>query len=207
MGAEYWLRSSTPSATVTSSLSSISNSISDVKHIEPERKPEAQLRKDLNLRERESLTSNLDPSSKSNQVSLSLREVEEKQNLFQSLDIRETQIPSITTSLNPVKESSNIPKTSTPSTTSPSSLSILPQITGVVRARMNSLFDVSLLWEGKLRNCLVSVGVRADLSSRNMPLRGVGMEVMYFSSGEESEMGMRKKKEDSEMGWNEMEFS
>lgn len=43
--------------------------------------------------------------------------------------------------------------------------------------------DVSLLWEGRLRNVLVSLGVVSNLSSRSKPIKSIGLELSYFSSG------------------------
>lgn len=38
------------------------------------------------------------------------------------------------------------------------------------------------MWEGRLRNMLVSLGVISDLSSRSKPIKAIGLEVSYFSS-------------------------
>ena len=45
-----------------------------------------------------------------------------------------------------------------------------------------TLQDVSLMWEGRLRNMLVSLGVVSDFSSRSKPIKAIGLEVSYFSS-------------------------
>jgi distribution and morphology protein 10 len=42
--------------------------------------------------------------------------------------------------------------------------------------------DVSLMWEGRVRNMLVSLGVVSDLSSRSKPIKSLGLEVAFFSS-------------------------
>lgn len=39
------------------------------------------------------------------------------------------------------------------------------------------------MWEGRLRNMLVSLGVVSDLSSRSKPIKAIGLELSYFSSG------------------------
>lgn len=61
---------------------------------------------------------------------------------------------------------------------------------GVLKGRISTSGVVALLWEGKLRNCLVSFGIRGDLSSHETmggglgagrPLRGVGIDIIYFS--------------------------
>jgi distribution and morphology protein 10 len=41
--------------------------------------------------------------------------------------------------------------------------------------------SISLLYEARIRNCLVSIGVMSDLLSRQKPIRSVGLEVQYFS--------------------------
>ncbi|PPQ79534.1 hypothetical protein CVT25_003416 [Psilocybe cyanescens] len=53
---------------------------------------------------------------------------------------------------------------------------------GVVKARASTNNDVSLMWEGRLRNMLVSLGVVSDLSSRSKPIKALGLEVAFFSS-------------------------
>ncbi|KAF8164931.1 mitochondrial distribution and morphology protein 10 [Crassisporium funariophilum] len=55
-------------------------------------------------------------------------------------------------------------------------------VRGVVKARASTNNDVSLMWEGRLRNMLVSLGVVSDLSSRSKPIKALGLEVSYFSS-------------------------
>lgn len=39
------------------------------------------------------------------------------------------------------------------------------------------------MWEGRLRNALFSLGVVSDLSNRSKPIRSMGLEIAYFSSG------------------------
>jgi len=56
-------------------------------------------------------------------------------------------------------------------------------VRGVVKARASTNNDVSLMWEGRLRNMLVSLGVVSDFSSRSKPIKSLGLEVSYFSSG------------------------
>lgn len=55
-------------------------------------------------------------------------------------------------------------------------------VQGVVKARASTNNDVSLMWEGRLRNMLVSLGVVSDFSSRSKPIKAIGLEVSYFSS-------------------------
>ncbi|KAF7301448.1 Mitochondrial distribution and morphology protein 10 [Mycena indigotica] len=56
------------------------------------------------------------------------------------------------------------------------------EIRGVVKARASTKNDVSLMWEGRIRNMLVSLGVVSDFSSRTKPIKAIGLELSYFSS-------------------------
>lgn len=46
--------------------------------------------------------------------------------------------------------------------------------------------DVSLMWEGRLRNMLISLGVVSNLSDRSKPIKSIGLELSYFSSDSDS---------------------
>lgn len=39
------------------------------------------------------------------------------------------------------------------------------------------------MWEGRLQNILISLGVVSNLSSGSKPIKSLGLEVSYFSSG------------------------
>ncbi|ORX37034.1 hypothetical protein BD324DRAFT_579492 [Kockovaella imperatae] len=52
---------------------------------------------------------------------------------------------------------------------------------GVVKARVSGNWSIALLYEARIRNCLVSVGVISDVLSRQRPIRSVGLELQYFS--------------------------
>ena len=43
--------------------------------------------------------------------------------------------------------------------------------------------DIALLWEGRLKNVLVGLGVASNLSSGTKPIKSFGLELSYFSSG------------------------
>ncbi|QRV73082.1 distribution and morphology protein [Ceratobasidium sp. AG-Ba] len=58
------------------------------------------------------------------------------------------------------------------------------EVTGVVKARISTSSDVSLMWEGRVRNLLVSLGIVSDLSNRSKPIRSIGLELAYFSGPE-----------------------
>lgn len=38
------------------------------------------------------------------------------------------------------------------------------------------------MWEGRIRNLLVSLGIKSNLSSRAKPIKAIGLELSYFSS-------------------------
>ncbi|KAB5596259.1 Distribution and morphology protein [Ceratobasidium theobromae] len=93
------------------------------------------------------------------------------------------------------------PGQDTPSAFPTGSISSLSgEVTGVVKARIStssvSLYppsiasfrtfiqDISLMWEGRVRNMLVSLGVVSDLSNRSKPIRSIGLELSYFSGPE-----------------------
>jgi distribution and morphology protein 10 len=45
----------------------------------------------------------------------------------------------------------------------------------------DALQSIALLYEARIRDCLVSFGVISDLLSRQRPIRSIGVEVQYFS--------------------------
>ncbi|KIY73417.1 mitochondrial distribution and morphology protein 10 [Cylindrobasidium torrendii FP15055 ss-10] len=55
-------------------------------------------------------------------------------------------------------------------------------VIGVVKARASTSNDISIMWEGRLRNTLVSLGIVSDFSNRAKPLKAIGLEVSYFGS-------------------------
>ncbi|KAF8076182.1 mitochondrial distribution and morphology protein 10 [Lyophyllum atratum] len=70
-----------------------------------------------------------------------------------------------------------------PPSKSPPELEPRDDVNGVVKARASSNNDISLMWEGRLRNMLVSLGVVCDFSGRAKPIKAIGLELSYFSSG------------------------
>ncbi|KIY53499.1 mitochondrial distribution and morphology protein 10 [Fistulina hepatica ATCC 64428] len=55
-------------------------------------------------------------------------------------------------------------------------------VIGVIKARASTNNNVSLMWEGRLRNMLISLGVVSNLSARSKPIQSLGLELSYFSS-------------------------
>lgn len=52
---------------------------------------------------------------------------------------------------------------------------------GVLKARVDQKGGIGVLWEGRVKELLVSVGVEVDLRGRQDMIRGVGVEVGYSS--------------------------
>jgi distribution and morphology protein 10 len=54
---------------------------------------------------------------------------------------------------------------------------------GVLKARVSGNWSLALLYESRIRNCLVSIGVISDILSGNSgkAIRSVGLEVQYYS--------------------------
>lgn len=73
---------------------------------------------------------------------------------------------------------------------------------GLLKWSLSSSLLLSLLWQGRLRNCIVAVGIRADLSGRSggtpsgrgavtktsggvgSVIKGIGMDVVYWGGGD-----------------------
>ncbi|EGO01757.1 hypothetical protein SERLA73DRAFT_85616 [Serpula lacrymans var. lacrymans S7.3] len=64
----------------------------------------------------------------------------------------------------------------------PPEISVPGEVRGVVKARISTNNNMSLMWEGRLKKMLVSLGVVSDLSSRSKPIKAIGLELSYFSS-------------------------
>jgi distribution and morphology protein 10 len=52
-------------------------------------------------------------------------------------------------------------------------------VTGVLKARMGSNFDLGIAWEGRFRNVAFSLGASLDLLKANGPVKNVGCEISY----------------------------
>ena len=52
---------------------------------------------------------------------------------------------------------------------------------GVLKARVNQDWGISLLWEGRIKELLYTAGLVVDLKKREQIFRGVGLEVQYSS--------------------------
>lgn len=54
-------------------------------------------------------------------------------------------------------------------------------VAGVLKARVDQDWRIGLLWEGRFKELLFSVGTSLDLKRREQIFRGVGLEVQYSS--------------------------
>ncbi|KAK6526891.1 Mitochondrial distribution and morphology protein 10 [Arthrobotrys megalospora] len=54
-------------------------------------------------------------------------------------------------------------------------------VTGVLKARITQNFNIGLLWEGRFKQLLFSIGSNIDLKRRDQPFRTVGIEIQYNS--------------------------
>ncbi|KAI8149050.1 hypothetical protein BJV82DRAFT_663393 [Fennellomyces sp. T-0311] len=54
------------------------------------------------------------------------------------------------------------------------------KLQGLIKARIGFAEGLALMWEGRFKNTLFSIGLTADLSSRPSPIRTIGIEMQYF---------------------------
>jgi mitochondrial distribution and morphology protein 10 len=52
-------------------------------------------------------------------------------------------------------------------------------VTGVLKARVGSNFDMGFVWEGRFRNVVYSLGATLDLLRTSGPVKSVGCEISY----------------------------
>ncbi|RUS15715.1 mitochondrial distribution and morphology protein 10 [Endogone sp. FLAS-F59071] len=55
------------------------------------------------------------------------------------------------------------------------------KLEGLVKARVGVSKGLALMWEGRYKNILFSIGLLGDLSSRSNPVQSVGVEIQYFA--------------------------
>lgn len=55
------------------------------------------------------------------------------------------------------------------------------EVDGVLKARVDQNWKIGVLWEGRVKEMLVSIGADLDLKRRDRPLGSVGLEVSYSS--------------------------
>jgi distribution and morphology protein 10 len=54
------------------------------------------------------------------------------------------------------------------------------KLEGLIKAKWGIKQGLALMWEGRFKNTLFSLGLTADLKSTS-PIRTIGLEVQYFS--------------------------
>jgi len=55
------------------------------------------------------------------------------------------------------------------------------ELSGVLKARMDQNLKIGVLWEGRVKELLFSVGSEIDLKRRDQPFRAMGLELQYSS--------------------------
>jgi distribution and morphology protein 10 len=55
------------------------------------------------------------------------------------------------------------------------------EVSGILKARIDQNWRIGLLWEGRWKELLFTVGANVDLKQREQIFRGVGLEVQYSS--------------------------
>ncbi|ORY93359.1 mitochondrial distribution and morphology protein 10 [Syncephalastrum racemosum] len=55
------------------------------------------------------------------------------------------------------------------------------KLEGLIKARIGFAEGLAVMWEGRYKKTLFSLGLTADLSSRTSPIRTIGIEMQYFS--------------------------
>ena len=55
------------------------------------------------------------------------------------------------------------------------------EVLGILKARVDQEWRIGLLWEGRWKELLFTVGANVDLKRREQIFRGVGLEVQYSS--------------------------
>jgi distribution and morphology protein 10 len=183
LGAEYWLHSSPPNSNALGEEAAVKKAKNSFEEDEKTKPPsttgataadrQLQAREDSGLSVREGSPGSHVTSKREEKI-WSLRdegvEVEGSNNALHSID-------------NGVSPSQEV------ATAAPTLLHSATSTFGVIKGRLSTSGNVALLWEGRLRNCLVSFGIKADLSSTQgmanlsarKPLIGVGLDIIYFT--------------------------
>ena len=52
---------------------------------------------------------------------------------------------------------------------------------GVLKARLDQNLRIGLLWEGRMKSLLFSLGTGVDLHKLNQPFRKLGLEIQFSS--------------------------
>jgi distribution and morphology protein 10 len=55
------------------------------------------------------------------------------------------------------------------------------EVSGVLKARIDQSYKIGVLWEGRIKDLLFSLGSSFDMKRRDQPFRTIGLEVQYSS--------------------------
>jgi distribution and morphology protein 10 len=55
------------------------------------------------------------------------------------------------------------------------------EVAGVLKARIDSTYKIGMLWEGRIKDLLFSLGSSFDMKRRDQPFRTLGLELQYSS--------------------------
>ncbi|KDN46440.1 hypothetical protein K437DRAFT_256165 [Tilletiaria anomala UBC 951] len=174
LGFEYWLRSSpAPSLPVSLSRAAAQNIATEIAPASAPARPLVAALPGWSLRERPdqvSASSTAAPVSSS-----SLREPDSSVVAgFELADecVKDGSLQSSASSQGDEQVSTAVTASQRPSS----------DLIGLIKARVSSTTEISLMWQGRMRNSLVSAGCRANFNNRVKPVTSVGLEIMYFSS-------------------------
>ena len=56
-----------------------------------------------------------------------------------------------------------------------------PEISGVLKAKIDQNAKIGVLWEGRVKELLFSLGSSFDIKRRDQPWRALGLELQYSS--------------------------
>lgn len=55
------------------------------------------------------------------------------------------------------------------------------EVAGVLKARIDQNFKIGLLWEGRIKELMFTLGSSIDMKRRDQPFRALGLEIQYSS--------------------------
>ena len=54
-------------------------------------------------------------------------------------------------------------------------------VAGVFKARIDQNWKIGLLWEGRIKDIMFTLGSSVDMKRRDQPFRAIGLELQYSS--------------------------
>jgi distribution and morphology protein 10 len=55
------------------------------------------------------------------------------------------------------------------------------EVAGVFKARVDQNWKIGLLWEGRIKELMFTMGTSIDIKRRDQPFRAIGLELLYSS--------------------------